>query len=176
MAATRQPAGSRAKAAAADAARIAWPVQTPHGPMVFVQQGEALCELRFSGDLHPGETLGQTPLLTRAAEELTQYFAGERTAFDLPITLEGTPFQRLVWQTLAQSVPYGQTVSYGELARRCDRPGAARAVGMANHCNPLPILIPCHRVVGANGSLVGFGGGLPLKKSLLALEAEHLRR
>lgn len=151
--------------------RYALPLSTPLGPMTLVQRGEALCELRFTDCLLQGDTPGETPLLTRAAQQLGEYFAGRRQTFDLPMELSGTPFQKLVWQKLAQTVPYGQTVSYGELARRCGKPGAARAVGMANHRNPLPILIPCHRVIGTDGSPVGYGGGLPLKVCLLALEA-----
>lgn len=158
------------------ALRAALPVETPFGPMVFVENDGRLCELRFGAGFLEGETLRETPLLRRAAAQLLEYCRGERTAFDLPMVLEGTPFQRLVWETLAKTVPYGQTVSYGELAKRCGRPAAARAVGMANHRNPLPILIPCHRVIGANGSLVGYGGGLDLKQRLLAMETSRQPR
>ncbi len=108
-----------------------------------------------------------------ANRQLTAYFAGQRQEFDLPLHLVGTPFQRLVWQELTR-IPYGQTASYGEIARRIDRSKACRAVGMANHRNPLPIIIPCHRVIGADGSLTGFGGGLACKQFLLDLERHHL--
>src|SRR5690606_32489233 len=101
--------------------------------------------------------------------QLGAYFAGELQAFDLPLAPEGTPFQRTVWQAL-QSIPYGQTISYGELAQEIGRPTASRAVGAANGRNPLPIVIPCHRVIGGNGSLTGYGGGLRFKKALLSLE------
>lgn len=111
-------------------------------------------------------------LWERVRGELTEYFSGGRKRFDIPIRYAGTPFQRLVWAALAD-IPYGETRSYGELASLIGRPGAARAVGMACHNNPVVILLPCHRVVGANGALTGFGGGLEVKKRLLALEAEH---
>lgn len=102
-------------------------------------------------------------------EQLLDYFAGRRKGFDLPINPVGTPFQRKVWLTLAK-IPYGKTWSYGELAQKVGKPAAARAVGAANGRNPLPILLPCHRVVGSDGSLTGFGGGLKVKALLLAHE------
>jgi methylated-DNA-[protein]-cysteine S-methyltransferase len=102
--------------------------------------------------------------------QLEAYFAGELRRFDLPLAPEGTPFQREVWSALT-AIPYGETVSYGELARRLGRPAASRAVGAANGQNPIPIVIPCHRVIGADGSLTGFGGGLAIKRRLLDLEA-----
>ncbi len=145
-------------------------VETPLGRMTLVQRGDDLCELRLNGEQYPTDVPAQTPLLTRAQKQLTEYFSGERTSFDLPLAPLGTSFMELVWQTLTASVPYGRTVTYGELAALCGHPRAARAVGMANHRNPLPIFIPCHRVVGAGGKLVGYGGGLPLKRSLLELE------
>jgi methylated-DNA-[protein]-cysteine S-methyltransferase len=104
-----------------------------------------------------------------AALQLTEYFAGSRRTFSLPLAPAGTRFQLAVWQAL-QSIPYGETRSYGELARRLGCASAARAVGMANGSNPLPVLIPCHRVIGADGTLTGFGGGLPIKRALLRLE------
>ncbi len=116
-----------------------------------------------------------TGLLERAFGELAEYLDGGRREFDLPLRPEGTAFQQLVWGEL-RKIPYGETVSYGTLARRIGRPGAARAVGLANHNNPVAIFIPCHRVIGADGSLVGFGAGLPLKAWLLNLEAETVRR
>ena len=105
--------------------------------------------------------------------QLEEYFDGKRKEFDLPLILEGTEFQLLVWRNL-QKIPYGETVSYGQLARRIGSPEAARAVGLANGSNPIPIIIPCHRVIGSNGDLTGFGGGLPVKKKLLALESRQL--
>ena len=145
-------------------------LDTPIGPIALVQRGEHLCEARLHGDVQQGETLNDTPLLQQAKQQLTEYFAHKRTVFDLPLAPLGTPFQTLVWEQLTATVPFGQSVSYGELARRCDKPLAARAVGMANNRNPLPIFIPCHRVIGGDRSLVGYGGGLSIKRYLLALE------
>jgi methylated-DNA-[protein]-cysteine S-methyltransferase len=105
----------------------------------------------------------------RALEQLGEYFAGERLCFELPLLMSGTPFERRVWEALRE-IPYGSTVSYGELAHRIGRPSAPRAVGLANGRNPISVIVPCHRVVGANGSLTGYGGGLQRKRMLLALE------
>jgi O-6-methylguanine DNA methyltransferase len=102
-------------------------------------------------------------------KQLGYYFSGCRQDFDISLDLKGTPFQLRVWQAL-RTIPYGETRSYGEIARAMDRPKASRAVGQANHNNPVPIVVPCHRVIGSRGDLVGFGGGLPLKEKLLALE------
>jgi O-6-methylguanine DNA methyltransferase len=108
--------------------------------------------------------------LRAAAEQLDQYFAGARRRFDLPLDLPGTPFQQRVWQALSE-IPFGETLSYGQLAARIGKPGAARAVGLANNRNPISIIVPCHRVIGADGSLTGYGGGLDRKRWLLAHEA-----
>ena len=117
----------------------------------------------------------QDKVVTREArEQLLQYFSGERREFDLKMNLAGTEFQQRTWQTLA-SIPYGQTWSYADLANRVGSPKAVRAVGAANGRNPLPIVLPCHRVIGSNGTLTGFGGGLPVKKWLLEHES-GLRR
>jgi methylated-DNA-[protein]-cysteine S-methyltransferase len=110
--------------------------------------------------------------LAATREQLIEYFAGERTEFDLPLAPEGTGFQRKVWSELC-AIPYGVTISYGELARRIGQPTAARAVGLANGSNPLPIVVPCHRVIGADGSLTGFGGGIERKRWLLAHEKRY---
>jgi methylated-DNA-[protein]-cysteine S-methyltransferase len=107
-----------------------------------------------------------------AIRQLRAYFAGELTEFDLPLAFEGTEFQRRVWQSL-RGIPYGETISYGQLATRLGNPKASRAVGLANGSNPIPIIVPCHRVIGSNGSLVGYGGGLENKKVLLALESRQ---
>jgi methylated-DNA-[protein]-cysteine S-methyltransferase len=112
-------------------------------------------------------------IFTDVMEQLRSYFAGKRIAFDLPLMLEGTEFQKKVWTAL-QAIPYGETISYKELAERIGKPGAVRAVGAANGANPIPIIIPCHRVLGNDGSLTGFGGGLPLKRKLLQLESRQL--
>jgi methylated-DNA-[protein]-cysteine S-methyltransferase len=103
------------------------------------------------------------------AAQLTEYFAGRRRTFELPLAPQGTPFQQRVWKALLD-IPYGETISYGELAARIGRRSASRAVGLANGSNPLPIVIPCHRVIGSNGKLTGYGGGLAIKERLLALE------
>jgi len=101
--------------------------------------------------------------------QLEEYFAGERTIFDIPLAPEGAPFEREVWRAL-EEIPYGETVSYGEIARRVGQPTAARAVGTANGRNPIAVIVPCHRVIGADGSLTGYGGGLERKRLLLELE------
>jgi len=113
------------------------------------------------------------PVFAEAAAQLTGYFAGERQAFDLPLAPQGTDFQLRVWQQL-RLIPFGTTLSYGQLAQRLGNPNASRAVGLANGNNPLSIVVPCHRVIGANGSLTGFGGGLDTKQKLLDLESPRL--
>ena len=112
-----------------------------------------------------------SPLLERTRAQLEEYFAGHRQQFDLPLDPRGTEFQRRVWRRLV-GIPYGETTTYGALARELGDPGASRAVGLANGSNPIPIVIPCHRVIGADGSLTGFGGGLPIKQALLELESK----
>lgn len=104
--------------------------------------------------------------------QLKSYFAGKLKDFDVPLVLHGTDFQLLVWCRL-QKIPYGETVSYGQIARELGNPEASRAVGLANGSNPIPIIVPCHRVIGSNGNLTGFGGGLPVKEKLLALESKQ---
>lgn len=116
--------------------------------------------------------LQTTELLSMATIQLDEYFQGKRTTFSLPFKLTGTPFQLAVWKEL-QNIPYGQTTSYKEIAQKINKPKAYRAVGMANNKNPLPIIIPCHRVIGSNGKLIGYAGGLKLKKYLLELEKSH---
>ena len=116
-----------------------------------------------------------TPLLTEAVRQLHAYFAGTLTDFDLPLRLTGTPFQLQCWEAL-RSIPYGETISYGEQARRIGKPKATRAVGGANHRNPLCIVVPCHRVIGADGSLTGYGEGLDMKRWLLAHEQAVIHR
>lgn len=141
---------------------------TPVGPMALEEDGGGLTALYLPNS--PMSPVGEeTPLLARGKEELLAYLAGERRDFDLPLAPQGTPFQQRVWSALAE-IPYGQTITYGELARRVGCPKGSRAVGQANHRNPLPILLPCHRVVGASGTLTGYGGGLELKEWLLRLE------
>jgi methylated-DNA-[protein]-cysteine S-methyltransferase len=142
---------------------------TPLGEMALEAEGEYLTRLYLPGAPAPDAADEETPLLLVGRGELLEYLAGRRRAFDLPLLPRGTPFQRRVWAALGD-IPYGQTRSYQEIARAVDCPQGARAVGAANHRNPLPILIPCHRVVGRSGALTGYAGGLPLKEALLAVE------
>ncbi len=150
-------------------------METPIGEIWLCQQGEALVSLGLPGQDRPAGEAGETPLLREATSQLAAFFAGARSQFDLPLDPRGTDFQRAVWAQLL-NIPAGQTRSYGDIARAVGKPQASRAVGGANNKNPLPILIPCHRVVGANGALVGYGGGLSVKERLLALEAAHYRK
>ena len=149
-------------------------ISTPAGEMLLVGDGEALVELRlpsFGPFSSPSGTVKHgTSALQPAIEQLEAYFAGDLREFSLRLAPRGTEFQLAVWAALL-TIDYGTTASYGDIARAVGRPRAFRAVGMANHVNPLAIVIPCHRVVGANGSLTGYGGGLELKSSLLRLEA-----
>jgi methylated-DNA-[protein]-cysteine S-methyltransferase len=147
-------------------------VETPIGPIGLLASDAALQGVFFDGDCVRSE--GRSPVLEDAARQLDAYFAGELVAFDLPLDVHGTEFQRQCWLALA-TIPYGQTVSYGEQARRLGLGSdKARAVGAANGQNPLPIVLPCHRVIGADGSLTGFGGGLHVKRFLLELEGALL--
>lgn len=145
-------------------------LNTPVGVLTLVAEDEKLVEIHLPGK-KPEEPVaeGCSPILRKAAEELLEYFAGERRIFDLPLNPAGTLFQQRVWKELCR-IPYGQTVAYGEIARRIGSPGGARAVGQANHRNPIPVVIPCHRVIAAHGRLGGYGGGLLLKTTLLKLE------
>ena len=146
-------------------------LETPIGELLLVASDRGLRAVCFPGWTRgPDEVEGDSPVLDEAARQLDEYFAGTRTAFDLPLDLVGTPFQVDAWHGLAE-IPYGETVSYGEQARRLGKPDAVRAVGAANGRNPLPIVLPCHRVIGADGSLTGFGGGLHVKQALLDHEA-----
>lgn len=151
------------------------PVPSALGTFVLEAEGEALTALYLPGQEPAPAPLGESPLLLQAAEELTEYLAGRRRTFGLPLAPGGTPFQRQVWEAL-RAIPYGETRTYGQIAAALGRPKAVRAVGQANHRNPLPIFIPCHRVVGAGGALTGYAGGLALKRALLALEGAALSR
>lgn len=154
-------------------------VESPIGPLTLVVTDDALRAIHFPEQRHPHPTqrvdvvtdTSTHPVLERTASQLEEYFAGDRQKFDLPLAPTGTPFQLAAWQALT-AIPYGVTVSYGEQARRLGDPNKARAVGAANARNPIPIVVPCHRVVGSSGSLTGFGGGLPTKAWLL----EHEQR
>ena len=145
-------------------------VETPLGRLTVVADETAVEELCLPGET-PEETIPErrTPLLCRVEKELQEYFRGTRQDFNLPLAPAGTPFQQRVWQELRR-IPYGRTASYGEIAGRIGLPKASRAVGQANHCNPIPILIPCHRVIAAHGGLGGYGGGPDIKIRLLQLE------
>lgn len=147
-------------------------VPSPIGPLRLVAGIDAITHLYLPPHDEPAAVReGSTPLLERAAAQLAEYFAGERREFELPLEPRGTGFQERVWSALL-AIPFGETRSYGEQARAIGRPAASRAVGAANGRNPIAIIVPCHRVIGSNGSLTGFGGGLPAKKWLL----DHERR
>ena len=150
---------------------------TPIGPLLLWGDGEGLRGISFqrSHPLRPSAAWRRSRKpFGRALEQLTAYFAGRLDRFDVALAPQGTPFQIEVWSALRE-IPYGETTTYAAIARRLGRPQAFRAVGAANGRNPIPILIPCHRVVGADGSLTGFGGGLDVKRALLALEERHRR-
>ena len=150
--------------------------QSPIGELVLISDGEALTGLKLPAvDASAGLPTGtgsrrDESAVREAIDQLEAYFAGDRVGFDLRLRPSGTPFQRTVWESLL-SIPYGETISYAEQARRIGRPGAARAVGAANGRNPIAIVIPCHRVIGAGGTLTGYGGGLPMKQWLLDHES-----
>src|SRR5690348_11536717 len=148
-------------------------VDSPIGELTLASDGEGLTGLYMTEQRHrpelPAADGDDDAVLAAAREQLAEYFAGERRNFDLPLKPAGTPFQRSVWEAL-RAIPYGETAGYGELAQRLGRPGAARAVGLANGRNPIAIVVPCHRVIGAAGALTGYGGGLERKRYLLALE------
>ena len=146
-------------------------LDTPIGVLTLAADDAGLRRIDFPPPRPPPEDWieGDSAVLAETRRQLEAYFAGTRRDFDLPLSPQGTAFQREVWQTLAE-IPYGATWSYRDLAQRIGRPSALRAVGAANGRNPLPIVLPCHRVIGANGALTGFGGGLPTKAFLLRLE------
>ncbi|HEY1831147.1 MAG TPA: methylated-DNA--[protein]-cysteine S-methyltransferase [Acidimicrobiales bacterium] len=145
------------------------PLDTPVGRLVLESDGDILVGIWLPSQGRKARVGSDVaPVLKETANQLEEYFAGERTEFDVPMELDGTPFQQDVWQELTR-IPYGETISYGELARRVGRPNGPRAVGQANGRNPIPIIVPCHRVLASNG-IGGYGGGLPMKRSLLAVE------
>ena len=142
-------------------------IDSPVGLLTLRAEDGALTAILF-GDQRTGLP-GSDQILDQAEAELKEYFAGERKKFTVPVRLTGTEFQKKVWAALAE-IPYGETATYGEIAARVGKPKACRAVGTANHHNPVPIIVPCHRVIGAGGSLTGYGGGLEVKAYLLTLE------
>ena len=154
-------------------------VDSPIGPLRLVERDGAVTQIEFSpfreSDGRPrGERDDAHPVLVETARQLAAYFAGDLTVFDLPLAPVGSDFQQRVWKEL-QLIEYGETASYGEIAMRLGKTNAAsRAVGLANGSNPIPIVIPCHRVIGANGTLTGYAGGLPRKQALLELEQDAL--
>ncbi|MGH3656110.1 MAG: methylated-DNA--[protein]-cysteine S-methyltransferase [Micromonosporaceae bacterium] len=144
---------------------------SPVGDLFLAADGDLLCRLGFGVPRSPGGRRGgDDPVLGAAAAELTAYFAGELTDFTVPLLLRGSDFERRVWEALRAN-PYGETRSYGAIAKSVGDPDAARAVGVANNRNPVAVIVPCHRVIGADGKLVGYGGGLDRKRTLLGLEA-----
>jgi len=152
-------------------------IETAVGPLrVGVDEAGRLRRATFLAGDHKGDVSREWAGAVRngkadaAAEQLRQYFAGQRRAFDLPLALDGSEFQQTVWRALLE-VPYGKTASYGDVARRIGMPGKARAVGRANGSNPIPVVVPCHRIIGSDGTLTGYGGGLRIKRFLLELES-----
>ncbi|TCK02580.1 methylated-DNA--[protein]-cysteine S-methyltransferase [Marinobacterium mangrovicola] len=144
----------------------------PIGALTLTASNEALTGVEFGRVEHASLDHVPNDVLLEAAHQLSEYFAGKRQSFDLPLSPQGTEFQCEVWQAL-QTIPFGETRSYGELANSLGKPRAARAVGLANNRNPLAILIPCHRVIGADGALIGYAGGLLIKQALLDLESSR---
>jgi methylated-DNA-[protein]-cysteine S-methyltransferase len=146
-------------------------LETTIGRIGIAEENHVLTHLFFHTKKSPTDAVEKwTPFLREVAKQLKEYLAGKRKMFDLSLKLHGTGFQLSVWNAL-QQIPYGETRSYGEIAKQIGNAKACRAVGMANHWNPIAIIVPCHRVIGADGSLTGFGGGLTLKQHLLELEA-----
>lgn len=154
-------------------------IETPLGPLLLAADNSGILEIRFVNGRTPK---GPEPewvrddndrTLRELTDQLDAYFGGKLEKFELNLSPQGTEFQRTVWSKLCD-IPYGETTSYGEIARRIGNPQASRAVGLANGSNPIPIVIPCHRVIGSNGKLTGYGGGLPIKEKLLALERRQL--
>ena len=148
-------------------------IDSPVGPLMLAADDAGLRHIEFRDNRHPANRAdwhgGDNEVLQATEAQLGEYFAGARRDFDLPLSPQGTDFQLQVWRELAR-IPFGATISYAQLAQRIGNPEAVRAVGAANGRNPLPIVLPCHRVIGADGALVGFGGGLPTKQFLLRLE------
>jgi methylated-DNA-[protein]-cysteine S-methyltransferase len=153
-------------------------IESPIGPLLLAGNDGGLRFLSFAAQKRAvtprREWIEDSRPFVEVTRQLRAYFRGELTEFDVPLGLEGTPFQLRVWENL-RTIPYGETISYGQLACRIRQPSAVRAVGLANGSNPIPIIVPCHRVIGSNGSLTGYGGGLSVKEKLLALESRQLR-
>jgi methylated-DNA-[protein]-cysteine S-methyltransferase len=153
-------------------------LESPIGELLLLGDGQALRGLHMQDGRRPiavrsGWERSAAPFASACAQ-LQEYFAGRRTTFELPLAMSGNPFERCVWRALGD-IPYGETTSYGELARGIGHPSAARAVGVANARNPIAVIVPCHRVIGASGALTGYGGGLERKRLLLELESGQAR-
>lgn len=153
-------------------------LDSPLGPLLLVADASGLRQVNFTSNgrnapANPG-WCEDASAFAEPIRQLRAYFAGDLEIFDLSLAPQGTPFQQKVWGELCK-IPYGETISYGALARRIGNSNASRAVGLANGSNPIPIIIPCHRVIGSDGKLTGYGGGLPIKEKLLALERRQLR-
>ncbi|MEH6942499.1 methylated-DNA--[protein]-cysteine S-methyltransferase [Bacillus sp. JJ722] len=147
--------------------------QTNIGKLGIAQEGQSITNIYFQTESVPEDLIEfETKLIKEAGQQLQEYFAGKRKDFTIPLAPNGTPFMQSVWKALSE-IPYGETRSYKDIAERIENPKAVRAVGLANNRNPLPVVIPCHRVIGANGKLVGYGGGLDIKILLLELEKKH---
>jgi methylated-DNA-[protein]-cysteine S-methyltransferase len=150
---------------------------SPLGPLLLAANDRGLCFLSFGTSKRAvspqADWTEEDAPFAETVRQLKAYFRGDLTEFDLPLALEGTPFQLRVWRGLC-GIPFGTTISYGELAHRIGQPRAVRAVGLANGSNPIPIIVPCHRVIGSNGKLTGYGGGLLIKGRLLALESRQI--
>lgn len=144
--------------------------QTKIGRIKIAQEGDAIVEINVTDSEEKSER--ETPLIKKTIKELEEYFEGKRKIFDIPISIKGTEFQEKVWEALLK-IPYGETKSYEDIAKMVGCPKGARAVGMANHNNKIIIIIPCHRVIGKNGKLVGYAGGLPVKEKLLQIESNY---
>ena len=146
-------------------------IDSSMGPLTVASTEKGIASIQF-GNSVPRGRVAEPSADHETVEQLTEYFEGKRTQFQLPLDFDGTAFQKAVWEELLR-IPYGETRSYGDIAKAIGRPGAARAVGMANHDNPIAVVIPCHRVVGRDGSLTGYAGGLQLKAQLLSIERQH---
>jgi methylated-DNA-[protein]-cysteine S-methyltransferase len=170
MTMTTTPATQRSASSPESIDRLT--VDSPIGLLTICGNDEAVTNVLLETPQPPGHRVPRTGPVTEAASQLAEYFAGRRREFDLPLVVDGTDFQTSVWLTLAD-IDYGETVSYAELARWIGHPKAFRAVGQANGANPIPVILPCHRVIAADGSIGGYGWGLPRKRFLLDLESDR---
>lgn len=148
-------------------------INTKIGIITIIEENNSIIEIGINQAIEKDSIQRDTPLLRETQKQLTQYFTGKRKIFDVPLNPKGTKFMKEVWTAL-QKIPYGEVKSYQQIAQMVGNPKAARAVGMANHRNPIPILIPCHRVIGSNGKLVGYALGMEIKRFLLAWEKENV--